>query len=229
MNFGEKLRQLRQNRNLTQPELADAIGIEQSYLSRIENGKHVPSGDVFTRILDEFGLGVGDLVDGLDHGSRIQLRQIPEVAAHFGRQRELILGNRRRWLLGSAVSLAVGVALMYGGGTKLFVPGVVHQYQSFGVVLDGESREIFPSPTSNPFARIPSALRARLDEEFVDTRYFRGNVYNVPVEGGSRTFYLVKTTAIDSWINKVAGAVGILLVVLGATGLILEKKLSHYQ
>ena len=112
MNLGEKLRQLRKDRKLTQPELADAIGIEQSYLSKLENDKYVPSSDVFGRILEEFDLSVGDLVDELDSGSRLRLRQIPEVAGHFNRQKERILGNRRSWLLGSAVLLAVGAALV---------------------------------------------------------------------------------------------------------------------
>ena len=35
MNFGEKLRDLRNEKKWTQPELADAIGIEQSYLSKL--------------------------------------------------------------------------------------------------------------------------------------------------------------------------------------------------
>src|SRR5688572_18022983 len=39
VNFGEKVKQLRAERNLTQPQLAQAIGIEQSYLSKLENDK----------------------------------------------------------------------------------------------------------------------------------------------------------------------------------------------
>ena len=35
MNFGDRIRQLRQDKGLTQPELADAMGIEQSYLSKL--------------------------------------------------------------------------------------------------------------------------------------------------------------------------------------------------
>ena len=120
MNLGEKLRQLRQQRNLTQPELAEATGIEQSYLSKLENSKYVPSSDVFGRILEVFELEVGDIVDDLDQGDRNRLRQIPVVAAHFNEQKQLIIGNRRRWLLGSAVLVAVGAALIYAGAVKVF-------------------------------------------------------------------------------------------------------------
>jgi transcriptional regulator with XRE-family HTH domain len=234
MNLGEKLRQLRQDRNLTQPELAEAMGIEQSYLSKLENGKYVPSSDVFSRMLDVFGLRVGDFVDELDHGSRLQLRQIPEVASHFDRQKQLILGNRRKWLLGSAASFALGAALIYGGTAQLFVPGVVYQYRSAGIVLEGEPKELFdhretPFETRQDIDARNARLAGRFNEDYLSTRYFRGNVFNVPVDGGSRTYYLRDTKGVDSWVNKGAAFIGILLVVLGATGFVLEKKLSRYQ
>jgi len=47
MNIGEKIKQLRTEKNLTQPQLAEAIGIEQSYLSKLENDKSTPSADIF--------------------------------------------------------------------------------------------------------------------------------------------------------------------------------------
>ena len=35
MKFGDKLKELRNEKEMTQPELAEAIGIEQSYLSKL--------------------------------------------------------------------------------------------------------------------------------------------------------------------------------------------------
>jgi transcriptional regulator with XRE-family HTH domain len=230
MNFGDKLRQPRQAKNLSQPELSDSLGIEQSYLSKLENGKSLPSSDVFNRILDAFALSVGDLIDELDHGSRLQLRQIPDVANHFDRQKQLIIGNRRRWLLISAALLAVGVALIYGGTAQLFVPGVVYQYKSHGIVLEGEPKEVFAIVARlSPFAEEKVLLDERLDESFLKTRYFRGNVFNMPVGGGSRTYYLEGENEIDSWVNKAVASLGLIMVVLGTTGFMLEKKLAHYQ
>jgi len=235
MNLGEKLRQLRHDQNLTQPELADAMGIEQSYVSKLENDKYVPSSDVFGRILDVFKLEVGDLVDDLDQGVRNQLRQIPDVERHFNEQKQLVIGNRRRWLLISTVLVAVGAALIYGGSTYVFASKFDYQYVSYGVVLEGESREIFRRfrPVQDPFrvqrSEDPNGVSSRLDEQYSHTRAYMGTAYNVPVDGGSRTFYLEAENEIDPWQNKAFAFIGVLFFVLGAIGLILDKKLSRYQ
>jgi len=39
MNFGERVRELRKAKNLSQREVADMIGLNFTYLSKIENGK----------------------------------------------------------------------------------------------------------------------------------------------------------------------------------------------
>ena len=39
--FGQKIRQLRKAKQITQSELADAIGVDFTYISKMENGKGV--------------------------------------------------------------------------------------------------------------------------------------------------------------------------------------------
>ena len=39
MKFGERVRELRQKRSLTQRDLGAQVGVEFSYISKIENGK----------------------------------------------------------------------------------------------------------------------------------------------------------------------------------------------
>lgn len=235
MNFGDRIRQLRQDKGLTQPELAEAMGIEQSYLSKLENGKSLPSNDVLNRILDVFAVEVGALVDDLDQGVRNQLRQIPDVADHFNHQKQLMIGNRRRWLLLSSVLVALGVALIYAGSVHLFFSNVIYDYVSSGVVLDGESKGIFeerlvPQGVDRDTAMaIRNAIMDRVDEDYRQIENFRGNIFNVPVEGGSRTYRLRRETEIDPWQNKAITFVGVLMLVFGIIGLVLEKKLSRYQ
>jgi transcriptional regulator with XRE-family HTH domain len=50
MSFQDNLRTLRLTRGLTQPALAEKADIEQSYLSKLENGRSKPSDDVLTRL-----------------------------------------------------------------------------------------------------------------------------------------------------------------------------------
>lgn len=236
MNFGERLRQLRANRNLTQPELAEAAGIEQSYLSKLENGKSLPSNEVLSSILDVFKLDVSDLLDELDQGSRNQMRQIPDVAAYLNHQKQRLIGNRKRWLLASSLLLALGVALVYAGNVHLFYTNLVYHYKSDGIVLEGESKEIFRHPSlafkeaeDNQLNKkiIMDSINARRNEEFVLAGDFRGTAYNVPVTGGSRTFFIDGKTEIDPWQNKAIAFAGILFAMLGAIGLFLERKLSR--
>lgn len=237
MDFGDKLKQLRNDRNLTQPEAAAAMGIEQSYLSKLENEKSLPSNDVLNRILDVFELEIGDLVSDLGQGARNQLRQLPDVADYFSRQKQLLLGNRQRWLVVSTLLLSVGIALVYAGNVHMFFSDVIYEYKSHGIVLAGESKEIF----SNPGRYIRTAasqekqdeyidsIRARTDEVYRRTENFQGNIFNVAVDGGSRTYYLEAETEVKPWQSKLVVFIGLLMAISGMTGIILDRTLSRSQ
>ncbi|MDR2212114.1 MAG: helix-turn-helix domain-containing protein [Pseudomonadales bacterium] len=219
MNLGEKLRQLRQEKNLTQPELAETLGIEQSYLSKLENGKSLPSADVLKRILDAFGLGLEQLIAELDDATRNQLRHLPEVAEHFSRQKLQLVSNRKRWLLGSALLCALGCALIYAGAVRLFVSDVVYGYQSGGIILEGESKEIFLRSREN--------LTNRLDQDYLTSSQYRGLMFNIPVDGGTRTYRFMEEHKTDPWQNKAVAMLGVFLAVFGLAGLGLERRLTR--
>lgn len=60
---GRKIRQLRKERKLSQTELASRIGIQQSDLSRMEQGEYRVSLDTLFRILSEFKMSIGEFFD----------------------------------------------------------------------------------------------------------------------------------------------------------------------
>jgi transcriptional regulator with XRE-family HTH domain len=62
--IGSRLRRLRKERGLTQAELARQIGIQQSDLSRMEQGEYRVSLDRLFRILGVFDLELADFFDG---------------------------------------------------------------------------------------------------------------------------------------------------------------------
>ena len=60
---GQKIRQLRKERKLTQVELSQRLGIQQSDLSRMEQGEYRFSLDTLFRILAEFKMSIGEFFE----------------------------------------------------------------------------------------------------------------------------------------------------------------------
>jgi len=50
---GDHIQSIRQDRDLSQSELAGQVGIDHTYLSKIENGHMEPSSDTLLQIADE--------------------------------------------------------------------------------------------------------------------------------------------------------------------------------
>ncbi len=74
MHVGDRIRKLRKSQNLTQSDLAQRIGIQQSDLSRMERGKYRVSLDTLFKVLCEFEMTITDFF-GEDSGlERGQLR-----------------------------------------------------------------------------------------------------------------------------------------------------------
>ena len=60
--LGAKITNARKSANVSQLELAEMVGIQQSHLSRIENGRYMPRVDIVARIADALGCKIDDLV-----------------------------------------------------------------------------------------------------------------------------------------------------------------------
>jgi transcriptional regulator with XRE-family HTH domain len=84
---GRKIRKLRKERKLTQTELSSRIGIQQSDLSRMEQGQYRVSLDTLFRILAEFNLSIGEFFEeagrpAVEHESALvrDFRSLPAEA-----------------------------------------------------------------------------------------------------------------------------------------------------
>jgi transcriptional regulator with XRE-family HTH domain len=66
MTFGERIRELRKAKNLNQQEVADKVGINFTYLSKIENGKlesaEFPSEETIKKLAKALGGDVDELL-----------------------------------------------------------------------------------------------------------------------------------------------------------------------
>lgn len=60
--FGEKLRSLRIRRGLTTRELGELLSVNQSHVTRMEQGKRIPNVAMVVKIAAVFGVTVDQLV-----------------------------------------------------------------------------------------------------------------------------------------------------------------------
>ncbi len=64
--FGQRLRELRLARNLTQRQLAEGCASNSPFISNLERGVKVPSLTMILRLVDALGSRVYDLVEVFD-------------------------------------------------------------------------------------------------------------------------------------------------------------------
>ena len=64
MEFCEKLQELRQNKGLTQEELAEALYVSRAAVSKWESGRGYPSVDSLKEISGYFNVSIDDLLSG---------------------------------------------------------------------------------------------------------------------------------------------------------------------
>ena len=64
--FGERLRDIRQRRHVTQAELARVAGMSEAYISNMEHGLKVPSLTTILRLAVALNCKVMDLVGAYD-------------------------------------------------------------------------------------------------------------------------------------------------------------------
>lgn len=81
---GQKVRKLRKERAMTQSELANRIGIIQSDLCRMEKGEYKVSLEVLFRILQVFGMRIGEFFN----------EPVEEAGGGAGTEAELLDGFR---------------------------------------------------------------------------------------------------------------------------------------
>lgn len=61
MTLGEKIRELRTDRGVTQRDLADALGVDHTYISKIENSAAIPGPLIVRGLAQIFDMAVWEL------------------------------------------------------------------------------------------------------------------------------------------------------------------------
>ena len=64
--IGNRIKELRARKDVTQEQLAEKVEINTKYLSSIERGKENPTLDIFIRVAESLGVDIGDIFKQLE-------------------------------------------------------------------------------------------------------------------------------------------------------------------
>ncbi len=65
-NLSENIKQLREGSGLSQSQLASFLKVEETFVSKIENGEHIITTDIVDKLSSLFGIPVEDLYKNID-------------------------------------------------------------------------------------------------------------------------------------------------------------------
>ena len=212
MKFGVYIRSLREKLGWTQPEAAEKIEIEQSYLSKLETGKCFPSEDIFLRLSRVYRIDAHKMIELIDSNELEKLKEVNDV-------RKIVVENRqshtlalRRWLIIGLTFLMLGGACI--GASTLSGNEQQYHYRSQGILLDGEGLDAFSivnERTSKLKEEAPNLFRLqkqmvkRINQLDNISLIHRGASYIENVEGGKRVFRLytsreIRINTILQWL-----------------------------
>lgn len=244
MNFGERLKQIRTGKGLTQPQFAQVAGIEQSYLSKLENDKSVPSADMFSTILAGLGMDEASFLQELDKDVlATTLRHIPAVAQFNASAVAAQVNHTKQWLYGAAMAWVLGFALMLAANDGIFFSNKLYKYTSPGVILAGEAENVFENHaqilalkqaanilTPQDMAKELGAFQEkRARPVTVEWPASRGTVYAETAQDGRRLFSLVHTEHVQAPGNRILQFLGAIVFVCGFVGLFIEWRLRRLK
>jgi transcriptional regulator with XRE-family HTH domain len=239
MTLGEQFKKIRAEIGLSQPELAVLAGIEQSYLSKLENDKSLPSSEVLRKLLQAFGLSLTDLIAPLDKNYiKSNLLAINDIEQLYQQANTKQLNKQRNMLYLASALIVIAVTLFYIGYAKELFNEKQYEYRSAGIVLAGEPINIFTDwsrlidnedqKNHRIEMRSKRIIMAQRSDELVKlSREDRGGYFEEDVEGGSRFFEKVDNRWVDTprAINAWLQVLGVLLFSSGIMGFILERRL----
>ncbi len=89
MNFGERLKKARQNKNISQSELGKIAGVHYTQIGRYESKGVKPSGNVLTKIASTLGVTADFLISGTSQDQAQESLTDRELLSQFQRVEQL--------------------------------------------------------------------------------------------------------------------------------------------
>lgn len=238
MTLGELVKQIRQKKTLSQPELAELAGIEQSYLSKIENDKSIPSNDIFRRLLSALEIDLTTFVNQLDQQLvKGSLTQISDIEYWSNQREKQHNEKRKRYLYISSVLIVFAITLFFTGVQSLIFSETRYEYYSKGVVQPDEPINIFRDwpklieqgkKGSRALREAKSVeMTKRAHEHSILLDELQGNSFIKEVPGGLRLYLRGDTFMVAQPINAWLQIFGVFLFISGIMGFVIEARLSR--
>jgi len=184
MKFGDFLRDQRQSKSWTQPQAADKIGIEQSYLSKLETGKAIPGEEIFNKLAEAYGFDIDTMGRTLLSGDLAKLKDIKAVQEYVTTRERSDRTNTRKWLIGGLLLLGLGAAITsYQIHRPRYI--TVYEYTSKGVIKDGESDYLFAEMPTESSLRNLISRKSQYEGWLQELKHYERRIYLASCEGVS--------------------------------------------
>jgi len=136
--IGAFLKELRQERGITQERLAEELSVSNRSVSRWETGRNLPDIDILLELSRYYGVDIGELLDG---GRReAETGETVEMLADYSTElRRRITRNFHFLFIGGLAAALLGTALGFTGNYDNFwgglCQGIVTGMMILGVIM----------------------------------------------------------------------------------------------
>lgn len=119
VKIGTFLKELRKEKNITQEELADKMGVSRRTVSRWETGSNMPDMDILIDISDFYGVDLREILDGERKDSQMDKEMketVLKVAEFSNEEKANILKNMHVLFVAAMVFLILLIATQFIDG-----------------------------------------------------------------------------------------------------------------
>lgn len=234
MTLGEKLRSLRSTSGWTQPEFAQKLGIEQSYLSKLENDRSIPSVEIFDKLCTAYEVTPDEMIKDLDKDYvRQKLMHIPIIANAANNKHDIAKGKRKAAVILCSSFILLATLFFFTAYLELLSSNKYYEYRSLGVDFKHEINKCLETKEPKhcylkyageyfPTSHIPTTHNSVSDSFLTDQ--YQGEVVNKVLEQGFREYHVEQLPDKRSTANNIFLILAVFLMALGVLGLIVEAR-----
>lgn len=231
MTLGEKLRSLRSISGWTQPEFAQKLGIEQSYLSKLENDRSIPSVEIFDKLCTAYEVTPDDMIKDLDKDYvRQKLMHIPIIANATTSKHEIAKGKRKAAVIVCSSFILVAILFFCTAYLELLSGNKRWEYMSAHVNFEEEiahcSKGKSEQECNLKFSGNPRTSKSNEIDTFITTEY-RGGFIHKELDEGYRVYTMNSLEDKRSTANNIFLILAVFLITLGILGLIVEARFYY--